>query len=197
MAWIYHSLLMFKFLHFDIRYMDIYILKIYLYIEICLIACYHGWPVDIPQPWIYIIFYDCPFSCPASSIPDLGHWVSQWLTATLEFQHKYWLLRPFRYMIRVIAIQKNKKPKRKKTKRKKYKKTKDKRQRPKREFNIAMSGQFRTLAMFYFMMMVMSRKTLACLKIQPLGKKMFMLQPACNALQRAIAVSQSVGRVLD
>ena len=33
---------------------------------------------------------------------------------------------------------------------KKAERQKDKRQRPKREFNIVTSGQFRTLAMFYF-----------------------------------------------
>ena len=39
----------------------------------------------------------------------------------------------------------------KNTKRQKYnKRQKDKKQRPKREFNIVTSGQFRTLAMFYF-----------------------------------------------
>ena len=37
----------------------------------------------------------------------------------------------------------------KKTKGQKDKKKKDKRQRLKREFNIVMSGQFRTLAMFF------------------------------------------------
>ena len=31
-------------------------------------------------------------SCPGSSIPDLGQWVTDWLTATLEFWHKEWLL---------------------------------------------------------------------------------------------------------
>ena len=39
----------------------------------------------------------CFFSCPGSSIPDLGQWVTGWLgdwvTATLEFWHKEWLLR--------------------------------------------------------------------------------------------------------
>ena len=46
--------------------------------------------------------------------------------------------------------QKDKKEKRQKkeTKKTKRQKTKDKRQRPKRQFNIATSGQFRTLAMF-------------------------------------------------
>ena len=33
------------------------------------------------------------FSCPGSSIPDLGHWVTDWLTATLEFRHNEWLSR--------------------------------------------------------------------------------------------------------
>ena len=32
------------------------------------------------------------FSCRGSSIPDLGHWVSGWAGATLEFRHKEWLL---------------------------------------------------------------------------------------------------------
>ena len=27
-------------------------------------------------------------SCPGSSIPDLGEWVTHWVTATLEFRHK-------------------------------------------------------------------------------------------------------------
>ena len=50
-----------------------------------------------------------------------------------------------------VGIDKTKRQKDKKTKRQKDKKTKrqkDKRQRPKREFTIATSGQFRTLAMF-------------------------------------------------
>ena len=29
------------------------------------------------------------FSCPGSSVPDLGHSLSHWVTATLEFQNKY------------------------------------------------------------------------------------------------------------
>ena len=33
------------------------------------------------------------FSCPGSSIPDLGQSLSHWVTATLEFWHKEWLLR--------------------------------------------------------------------------------------------------------
>ena len=33
------------------------------------------------------------FSCPGSSIPDLGQWLTDWLGATLEFWHKEWLLR--------------------------------------------------------------------------------------------------------
>ena len=45
---------------------------------------------------------------------------------------------------------KTKRQKGKKTKQQKYEKTKDKRQRSKREFNIVTSGQFRTLAMFYW-----------------------------------------------
>ena len=28
------------------------------------------------------------FSCPGSSIPDLGQWVTQWVSANLEFCHK-------------------------------------------------------------------------------------------------------------
>ena len=30
------------------------------------------------------------FSCTGSSIPDLGQWVSEWVTVTLEFWHKDW-----------------------------------------------------------------------------------------------------------
>ena len=62
-----------------------------------------------------------------------------------------------------MEVEKDKKTKRQKDKRtrrqkdkktrrqedKKTKRQKDKRQRPKKEFNIATSGQFRTLAMFY------------------------------------------------
>ena len=50
-------------------------------------------------------------------------------------------------------IQKDKKTKDKKTTKEKDKTTKrqkDKRQSPKRVFNIATSGQFRTIAMFFF-----------------------------------------------
>ena len=49
-----------------------------------------------------------------------------------------------------MSRHKDKKTKKTKTKRQKDKKIKDKRQRPKRKFNIATSGQFRTLAMFFF-----------------------------------------------
>ena len=31
------------------------------------------------------------FSCPGSSIPDLGHSLTDWVTATFEFWHKKWL----------------------------------------------------------------------------------------------------------
>jgi len=98
------------------------------------------------QSAIYMLF-----SCPGSSIPDLG---SQWLTATLEFWHKEWLLRLQTLQTFGRSDVQTKRQKDKKTiiqKDKKDKKTnrqKDKSQRPKREFNIVTSGQFRTLAMF-------------------------------------------------
>ena len=41
----------------------------------------------------FYLSYRVIFSCPDSSIPDLGQWLTHWLTATLEFWHKEWLLR--------------------------------------------------------------------------------------------------------
>ena len=91
------------------------------------------------------------FSCPGSSIPDLGQWVTHSLThsltATLEFWHKEWLLRvetlqTFDQSDVQTKRQKEKRQKDKKAKRNKYK-------RLTWEFNIVMSGQFCTLAMFF------------------------------------------------
>ena len=42
---------------------------------------------------LYFVILYIFFSCPGSSIPDLGHWLTDWLTATLKFRHKEWLLR--------------------------------------------------------------------------------------------------------
>jgi len=89
--------------------------------------------------------WSCIFSCPGSSIPDLGQSVSQWVS------HCH-----FRNSTQIVTFETwdpsdiwsewcpDKKKKDRKTKRQN-----DKRQRPKREFNIVTSGQFRTLAMFF------------------------------------------------
>ena len=65
------------------------------------------------------------FSCPGSSIPDLG---GEWLTATLEFQHKEWLLR----LETLQSFEKDKKTKRQNDKKKKTEKDR-KRQRDKKD----------------------------------------------------------------
>ena len=66
------------------------------------------------------------FSCPGSSIPDLGQWVGGWVTATLEFWHKEWLLRLETLQTFDQSVVKTKRQKDKKTKRQKDKKTKTK-----------------------------------------------------------------------
>ena len=85
------------------------------------------------------------FSYPGSSIPDLGQWLGQWVAATLEFQHKEWLLRFETWQKdKKTKRQKNKKTKRqndKKTKRQKGEITKRQNEKKtKKEFNILMSG---------------------------------------------------------
>ena len=44
------------------------------------------------------------FSCPGSSIPDLGHWVTGWLPH-LDANSDFWDLRPFRHLLRVMSRQ--------------------------------------------------------------------------------------------
>ena len=100
-----------------------------------------------------VVYPLCVFSCPGSSIPDLGQWVSDsvthWLTATFlpQFWHKRVTFETWDLLVFWSVWCPDKKTKRQK--RQKDKKQKDKGQRPKREFNIVMSGQFRTLAMFF------------------------------------------------
>ena len=69
-------------------------------------------------------FYVYIFSCPGSSIPDLGQWVSQSVTATLEFRHKEWLL-----TLETFQTFYQRDVWTKKTKRQKDKKTKEKYQK--------------------------------------------------------------------
>ena len=80
------------------------------------------------------------------------HSVDQWVSATLEFWHKEWLLRlqtlhTFDQSDVKTKRQKGKRQKRQKTQ-KRQKDDKTKRRKTKTKFNIATSGQFRTLAMF-------------------------------------------------
>ena len=53
------------------------------------------------------------FSCPGSSIPDLGQSLTDWVPL-LNFDRKsdFWDLRPFRHLIRVMSRQKDRKTKR-------------------------------------------------------------------------------------
>ena len=54
-------------------------LKTLLYFSmflLCVLLVFHLW----------VLFF-CVFSCPGSSIPDLGHWVTEWVSATFEFLH--------------------------------------------------------------------------------------------------------------
>ena len=116
---------------------------------------------------LYLKIILAPFSCLGTSmycigIPSPDRLRHQRVTATLEFGHKEWLLsletfRPFRHSEWQKDKKKTKRQRAKETKILKGKKEtrkKDiktgifKRQRPEREFDIVMSGQFRTLAIF-------------------------------------------------
>ena len=96
------------------------------------------------------------FSYPGSSIPDLGQWLGQWVAATLEFQHKEWLLRFETWQKdKKTKRQKDKKTKRlkdKMTKRQKDKKAKlqnDKmKKRPKKSLILWCQGSFALLRCF-------------------------------------------------
>ena len=46
-------------------------------------------PKCCDNDWAFVFV----FSCPGSSISDLGQSLDQWVTATFEFWHKEWLLR--------------------------------------------------------------------------------------------------------
>ena len=59
-------------------------------IDSCLHRIWLNKQESVQQITILFPFF---FSCPGSSIPDLGQWVSEWLGATLEFWHKDRLLR--------------------------------------------------------------------------------------------------------
>ena len=89
---------------------------------------------------LLLFFVVYVFGCPGSSMPSLV--VTYSLTATLEFRHKEWLLRlgwhPSDIWSEWCLDEKTIRQKDKKTRR----------QKPNREFDIVMSGQFRTLAMF-------------------------------------------------
>ena len=79
----------------------------------------------------------CCFSCPASFIPYLSRLRKYHFKIWTQLET--WCLRPFRLLIRVTKKLKNKIQKDRNLKR----------QRPEREFNIVMSGQFHTPAMFF------------------------------------------------
>ena len=51
------------------------------------------WSFQIVFRYWYQFSLASLFSCPGSSIPDLGGSLTHWLTATLEFRHKEWLSR--------------------------------------------------------------------------------------------------------
>ena len=51
------------------------------------------WLLLFIWPWIVWVVWLLIFSCPGSSIPDLGQSLTDWVTATLEFLHEEWLLR--------------------------------------------------------------------------------------------------------
>ena len=71
--------------------------KIALPVEVARFSCKTKCPLFLESFCMKIPTTQRVFSCPGSSIPDLGQWVSQWVsqsvTATLEFQHKLWLLK--------------------------------------------------------------------------------------------------------
>ena len=112
------------------------------------------------------------FSCPGSSLPDLGQWLTKSLTATFEFWHNGWLL-THETLQTFDGRQKDKNDKNnkqgqkdkkwqkgqkdKEMKRRRAKETnrqkeeKGKETKIKKEFIIVMSGQFRTLAMFFLL----------------------------------------------
>ena len=64
------------------------------------------------------------FSCPGSSIPDLGQSLCHWVAATLEFWHKEWLLRLETIQTFDQGVKKTKRQKDKTTKTQKDKNTK-------------------------------------------------------------------------
>ena len=95
------------------------------------------------------------FSCPGSSLPDLGQSLTEWVThrhfriLTQRVTFETW--DPSDIWSEWCLDKKTERQKDRKTERQKDRKTerqKDKRQRPKREYGIATSGQFRTFAMF-------------------------------------------------
>ena len=95
------------------------------------------------------------FSCPGSSIPDLGQWVSEWVSQSLpllnfETKSDFWHLKLFRHLIRVMSRQKDKKTKRQTDKnRKRQKDKKDKRKDQKESLILWRQGSFALLRCFY------------------------------------------------
>ena len=84
-------------------------------------------PMNSGEGWNYltwVITRWAVFSCPGSSIPDLGQWLTEWLPATLEFRHKEWLLRHETLQTFDQSDVWTKTQKDRKTERQKYKKTK-------------------------------------------------------------------------
>ena len=63
-----------------------------------------NWEIHNGNTWEYKLFhffteFGTGFRFPDCSTPSLAQWMSSWLTATLEFGHKGWLLRPVRHLI--------------------------------------------------------------------------------------------------